>query len=313
MSSGQTQRTAASWLPGSARQQGLWSVALGAGIWGLFWLPLRYLDSEGITGLWSVALVMFFVIFPPLALLLINSKLEKLKSKDAWFIGGAFAASIVLYFTGVIFSDVIRVIFLFYLLPVWTTIAARVIHKEPIPLTRLIAIVTALVGLWLLLGGGNNFPIPKNLGDWCGLLAGVCWGVSLAFIRDKEDVDALALVCSTAVCATVIAVGVAVLLLFVGSPHYGSLPSTGSLSLVLITIVFSFFLLYPSLIAQLWGAQRIPSPTAALLMMSEIIAATVSAYLIIGTELNGVSILGALIILIAVIVDVFYDIVNSNE
>jgi len=38
--------------------------------------------------------------------------------------------------------------------------------------------------------------------------------------------------------------------------------------------------------------------------MSEIVVATLSAYFLIGTELNQVSMIGALIILIAVLIDI---------
>jgi len=74
---------------------------------------------------------------------------------------------------------------------------------------------------------------------------------------------------------------------------------------------FSFLLLFPSLFGQAWGAQRVPAPTAALLTMTEIVAATVSAYFLIGTELNGISMLGALIILAAVLIDVTYGILQT--
>jgi len=183
-------RTRANWLPGTAHQQGALSVTLSAALWGLFWIPLRFLDEHGVTGLWAVVLVMSAVCIPSILVLIFTNKLNALKTGHTWFIGSALGLSIVLYFAGVIVSDVIRVIFLFYLLPIWTTLAARVIYKEPITRTRLVVIAMALSGLWLLLGGGNSLPVPSNIGDWCGLFAGITWGVSLAFIRDKEDADA---------------------------------------------------------------------------------------------------------------------------
>jgi len=295
----------ASWFPGSAGRQGALSVALGAALWGLFWIPLRFLDERGVTGLWAVALVMFALIIPAFIALACSRKLHTLKSADAWLIGCALGLSTVLYFTGIIVSDVIRVVFLFYLLPVWTTLAARIIYKEPITHTRLLVITIALIGLWLLLGGGNSIPIPNNIGDWCGLLAGACWGFSLAAIRGKDDVDAGAMVCTTAVGATIIAVVMALLLSNVGLSELVSTPKVESWPLVLgIALVFSTLLLLPSLIGQVWGAQRIAAPTAALLTMSEILVATVSAYVLVGTELNAISFFGAMIILIAVLIDI---------
>ena len=293
------------WFPGSASVQGGIAVAFGAAFWGMFWIPLRYLDEHGVTGLWAVALVMGVLIIPATIALLLTGKLHTLGSFNTWFVGFAMGLSTVLYFTGVIITDVIRVVFLFYLLPVWATLSARLLYNEPITHSRMLVIALALIGMWLLLGGGSGLPIPSNIGDWCGLLAGFCWGVSLTLIRGKDDVDAGGMVLTTAVGATIIALGVASVLLVSSNTELGSVPPIDSLWAVLVPALgFSLLLLYPSLIGQIWGAQRIASPTAALLTMTEILVATVSAYLLIGTELNTISMLGALIILIAVSTDI---------
>lgn len=295
----------ANWFPGSASQQGAISVALGAALWGLFWIPLRFLDERGVTGLWAVALVMFMLIIPAAIALVRANKLHTLMSSNTWFIGCAMGLSTVLYFTGIIVSDVIRVIFLFYLLPIWTTLTARILYKESITRLRLLIIGIALIGLWLLLGGGNGIPMPSNLGDWCGLLAGMCWGVSLAVIRGRDNVDAGAMVCATAIAATTIAVVVALVLLSMGFTDLVSIPQvSGWLTILIAAVLFSVVMQYPSLLGQIWGAQRIAAPTAALLTMSEILVATVSAYLLIGTDLNTISMVGAVIILIAVCIDI---------
>ncbi len=298
-------RARATWLPGTAHQQGAVSLALSAALWGLFWIPLRFLDEHGVTGLWAVVLVMAAVCVPSILILVLNRKLHTLKSIRTWLIGSALGLSIVLYFAGVIASDVIRVIFLFYLLPIWTTLAARIVYREPITRTRLIVIAMALSGLWLLLGGGNALPKPSNIGDWCGLLAGICWGVSLALIRGDNDTDAFGMVCTTAIGATVLAIVVAVLLLYADNDQLAGLPDIDSVALVATaTLGFSLIILFPSMVGQIWGAQRVAAPTAALLTMTEILMATISAYWLIGTELNSISIIGAAIILIAVFIDI---------
>lgn len=301
------------WLPGTSTVQGGFGVAIGAALWGLFWIPLRFLDHQGVTGLWAITLVMLAVVIPAVLWLVGRKQLIALRSFDTWFIGGALGLSTVLYFTGVIVSDVIRVVFLFYLLPVWTTLAARFFYKEPITPIRLVVITTALTGMWLLLGGGKGIPIPSNVGDWCGLLAGICWGTSLALIRGKEDVNAIALIGATGVTAAIIAAMAAAFFLSMGNTDMAALPKVDSWPVVIVTTLgFSILLLYPSLIGQVWGAQRIAAPTAALLTMSEILVATLSAYVLIGTTLNKASMAGAGIILIAVLVDIFMQYKQIN-
>jgi drug/metabolite transporter (DMT)-like permease len=58
------------------------------------------------------------------------------------------------------------------------------------------------------------------------------------------------------------------------------------------------------MIGQLWGARLVPATRAALLTMSELLVATVSAALLIGTTLTSVQFIGGLIIIAAVLVDV---------
>jgi len=112
-------------------------------------------------------------------------------------------------------------------------------------------------------------------------------------------------VCTTAIGASIMAIGVAFLLLNTGNTELVSLPNIDAVALVVAaTLGFSLFILFPSLVGQVWGAQRVAAPTAALLTMTEIMMATVSAYWLIGTELNTISIIGAAIILLAVFIDI---------
>jgi len=139
-------------------------------------------------------------------------------------------------------------------------------------------------------------------------------GISLVLIRGKDDVNSTAMVFTTAVGAGVIAVAVALILLTTGNLELAAIPKIDSPLLVLIaTLAFSILLLYPSLLGQIWGAQRIIAPTAALLTMTEILVATASAYVLIGTELNATSMIGAVVILLAVLIDIALQYRHTKE
>jgi len=166
-------------------QQGALAVGIGSAFWGLFWLPLRYLEQSGLPSLFAVAFVLTICSITAALLCVYHRTLHELKNPTAWIVGLGMGLSCVLYFYGIMTSDVVRVIFLFYLLPVWTTLAARMIYGEPIGLPQIIIIFLALAGLWLLLGGDKRLPLPNNVGDWCGLSAGATWGVSLALLKGK--------------------------------------------------------------------------------------------------------------------------------
>lgn len=296
-------------------RHGALAVALGSAVWGLFWLPLRSLDEHGVNGLWAIALIMGAAAIPALILVCQQGEAQEFRSSTPWLVGFALGTSSVMYFIGLLYSDVVRVIFLFYLLPVWTTLAARLIYGEPVRRQKFLVIAIALGGLWLLLGGGTELPLPKNIGDWCGIGSGIFWGVSLALLRGRETSGAFASTGAALCAGCIVAAGLAVgfnLVSVLGPDTL--LPDSLSVAYlipepsILITAVplallFGCIVLLPSMIGQIWGARRIPAPTAALLTMTEIIVATISAYLLIGTELSTLSIFGGALIVFAVVID----------
>jgi len=228
--------------------------------------------------------------------------LHELKRPAAWFIGSSMGLASVLYFYGVMTSDVIRVIFLFYLLPMWTTIAARLIYGERIGAPQILVIGVAMAGLWLLLGGDKRIPMPSNAGDWCGLAAGVCWGTSLALLRGKTwaspPINCLCTFLSGAIIALL-----AYLLFTADTP--ANLATLKHPLVIVVAVLFGSLVVMPSMLGQIWGAGILPAPTSALLTMTEIVVATISAFILIGTELSGASAFGALVILSAVLADIY--------
>lgn len=292
-------------------KHGAMAVAIGAGLWGLFWIPLRYFDDAGIRGLWAVALVMAIASLPACIVCIRQSEIQSMQRRDAWLIGCALGFSTVLYFLGMIYSDVIRVIFLFYMLPVWTLLSARVIYGEPITPPRIAMVVVTLTGLWLLLGGGTSLPWPKNIGDWCAIGAGACWGISLSALRGVKELPPFASTCTTVLSAmllaTLAAIATSFLNLDMPVAQTTHLLSEDWLKVSLAAILFGVAALYPAVLGQVWGARRIPAPTAALLTMTEIIVATASAMFLIGSELTAIAWLGGILIVLAMCANLAYE------
>ena len=85
-----------------------------------------------------------------------------------------------------------------------------------------------------------------------------------------------------------------------------ALPPAGTFTpgLLAAMVAFGGLGMWPSMIGQLWGARLVPATRAALLTMTELLVATVSAAALIGTSLTGVQIIGGLVIIAAVLVDV---------
>ena len=88
-----------------------------------------------------------------------------------------------MYAEGVLRAHVARVILLFYLTPVWSTLLARVMLGEPITRRRMLTLLFGLSGLLVILDTEQANPLPRNVGEWLGLAAGFAWGLAMVHTR----------------------------------------------------------------------------------------------------------------------------------
>ncbi len=154
-------------------------------VWGLFWIPLRGLDATGMHSLW-VTVVYFGVPFILLIPVMAFRFREILAGGGSLQLTAALSAlAITLYSISINFTDVIRVMLLFYLTPIWSALLARAVLGEVITPLRMIAMVLAVTGMLTIFGLGAPFPLPGNIGDWMALIAGMIWAV--AAVRLNRD------------------------------------------------------------------------------------------------------------------------------
>ena len=169
-----------------SRSQWLPSLAVaGCGMaWGIFWLPVRFMESYGLGGIWpcTVFFIATLTVTAPLALRRWRSVLDNWVELIAvgTMGGGAFA----LYITALLFTDVVNTILLFYLTPVWSTLLGWWILGLPVNRVRALVLACGFAGLVIILGADEGWPVPKRMGDWMALISGVCWaGSSLLLFR----------------------------------------------------------------------------------------------------------------------------------
>jgi drug/metabolite transporter (DMT)-like permease len=281
--------------------QGALAIVGGASIWGLFWIPLRYLSDAGFGPWWSPALLILGSLPIATLMALRFGRWDPANTRWIVFVGLGIGMAQILYFYAVVSTDVIRAIFLFYMLPIWTTLIDRVLLGIRLSVARSFSVILAFFGLWLLLGGDGGIPLPRNAGDWAGLASGFCWGATLSFVRGKPGVDAHWNVASSLFIGAALCVFAAGTIGEVAIVNVEVTPA-----IVLGAIVFGTVAMWPSMIGQLWGARLVPATRAALLTMSEIMVATISAWALIGTSLTSLSMIGGLVIIAAVLLDVLF-------
>jgi drug/metabolite transporter (DMT)-like permease len=274
------------------------AVALCGAMWGLFWLPLRWFESEGVGGAWVS------LIFNALALV---STLPWLLKRGAWegfrdqcinglLLGTAFS----LYIVSLVMTDVIHAILLFYLTPVWSTVAGWLLFRDRLGPVQLLAMVLGFAGLAAILGISDGVPLPRNAGDWLALASGMSWaaGTMRSYRRPTRRIAlpvfgfALGGLVSSAV-ALAIAAAIAL-----------PLADTGHLVAMLPWIVLGLIIFVPPNFLLLWAAQRIDSARVGILLMTEVLFGALSAALLSGEPFDLADAAGTALIVGAGLIEV---------
>lgn len=285
--------------------RGSLSIFFSASVWGLFWIPLRYFDESGVHSLWAVAYINIAASLIALPVAIYWGKVKREHFKWFFIMGLGMGAANIFYFAGIILSDVVRVTFLFYLLPIWATLFAKLFYGVPIGRKRMIALGIAIIGIWLLLGAGG-WPVPQNIGDVFGILAGVFWAIGLTMMRGQTELDALVVSASALVFAAIMAVILGVIMHSIVPTIQPAISSFDTAISILVPVAaFGMIILWSTMLGQLWGAKYVAATTAALLTMSEILAATISTTLLDASNLSWISWGGAGLIFVAILVDLF--------
>lgn len=246
----------------------------GATIWGLLWYPYRLLEQADIGG--SIATAVTYLIALLLGLAAFRNSLQGtliFGGKVHLLLGiGLFAGwTNLAYVLGVIHGEVVRVLLLFYLAPLWTIAFARLLLDEKLSLHGYLVIALSLSGAIVMLWQPQTgFLLPLSYGDWMGLSAGVMFALSNVLSR-KNQFHSVQLK-SLAVWAGVTLVALAHT--FFGEAAMPSRISTesGLLLLGLGLVVFGL-----SVMVQ-YGLNHVPANRAIVIMLFELVVAAVAAY-----------------------------------
>jgi drug/metabolite transporter (DMT)-like permease len=261
------------------------------GVWGLFWIPLRALEKEGINGLW-VTVVYFLV--PTIFLLpvgILRLKYLKLGGFNLQLTGMLSGGALMLYATSIVYTDVVRAMLLFYLTPVWGTILGRLYLNEDITPLRIFSMIIAIAGMLIIFGLGVKFPIPQNIGDWMGVASGLLWAVASTRIRLNQNASAIDMTLGFFFWATVFSILIAMAL----APNFIPIASQVLPALPILLIFVTLFIL-PGTLATLWGPKFLNPGLVGLLFMTEIVVGSISVALLAGETFGIREIIGIVLI-----------------
>ena len=253
------------------------ALFIGAGIWGLLWYPYRLLEQADINGPASATITYLFALLLGLVIFRKNLRISHLSDGNPYlllWIGLLVGCACMAYILGVIHGEIMRVLLLFYLAPLWTIIFSRFLLNEKLNTYGYWVICISLSGATTMLWQpGNNFPLPSSYGDWMGLTGGFAFALSNVLIR-KDQGHSVQLK-SLAVWLGVVVVGLSYSL-FLPMTHLLTEISLNSWLLLLGTGLAVFIL---SLVLQ-YGLTHVPANQAIVLLFFELVVAAIAAYLL---------------------------------
>ncbi len=250
------------------------AVVVSGVLWGLFWIPFRALGEAGFEGGW--ASLAFYLGSCALLLPAALIRWRRLRSAG-WslvFTGAIAGAAFSLYATALLLTEVVRVLLLFYLTPVWGTLLGRALLGERITANRAVALALGLAGLVVILGSENHFPLPRNPGDWMALIAGVAWAYGSLRIYSRPQVEVYETLFAFFAGGTLVTTAVA-LLPVAGDAVIPTWSVLGS-GWPWLTLLIALFGI-PPVIMALWGASCLSPGRVGILLMGEVMVGVASA------------------------------------
>ncbi len=272
------------------------ALLAGAGIWGIIWHPYRLLEQAGISGAISTTIAYFFALILGLILFRKNIRYSLIFNGKAHllFCIGLFAGCAnMAYITGVIYGEIMRVLLLFYLAPLWTILFARCLLNERLSLHGYLVIALSLTGAATILWRPESaLPLPSSFGDWMGLLGGLMFALANVLIR-KDQRHNIQLK-SIAIWTGMTLVGL-VCSQFVNA-SFGFMEISIDAWLILLSIGLLMFL---SNIVLQYGLTHTPANQAIVILLFELVVAAIAAYFLANEAMTLLEWMGGLMIISA--------------
>jgi len=246
-------------------------------LWGTYWIPLRAMDELGSGSVYFIGASIFLPLLYSLPWLLRHRRRIFTANAGLWILGLNFAISMSFYAEGALRGNVARVILLFYLTPVWSTLLARIMLNEPITPQRILTLVLGLFGMFVILGGDSGLPIPQDLSEWFGLIAGISWGLAMVFTQKNKNLPLKDSVSVIFLCFFVVFL---VLTLVPNGRHWVFDPTSINLPAIAWIVAFGVLWSAPAITLTIYGATEVePGKVAILLMMEVVIGIATAAWL----------------------------------
>lgn len=270
------------------------SVLTGSLVWGLMWHPFRVLQDAGVSG--PLATQITYLLAMLCGVFLLPRVWRELPKAGWWALGLVLSAgwSNLGYVLAVLHGEVMRVVLLFYLAPLWTILFSYWLLDERLNRYGYLIISLSLGGAIAMLWKPQlGFPLPGNFAEWIGLSAGMAFALSNVVSRRAAHLSIESKSYSVLLGTVLLTVP---LLSWQGSMQKQLLAIDAQVWLILALL--GIVLCATSFTVQ-YALANLPANRAIILFLFELIVAAASSYFLAGEAMHLRDWLGAALIISA--------------
>lgn len=274
------------------------ALLFNAFVWGLAWWPFRLMHAAGLHPLWATA-VMYCGVLVALLALRPGLWAQVRAHPQLWLLALSSGLNNVAFNWAVTVGDVVRVILLFYLMPAWAVLLAWKVLGERPTAGAIARLALAFAGVVLVIwpGGASAQALLHGLSmaDGLALLGGFMFALTNVTLRRLHAVPGQARMFSMFGGCMLMALTVGTIGLHAGVVEPFPAPNA--------TWIATAALLAGVLLLGNWalqfGASRLAAGTTAIVMLSEVVFASVSSVLLSAATLQPRTLLGGGMIVLA--------------
>lgn len=268
------------------------ALLLAATLWGVFWYPLRLLESAGLSGLGSTLLIYMGACLHLLYFL--RGRLADFRHHGLGLLLLALSTGWcnVAFILAVLDGNVVRVLLLFYLSPVWTSLlAVFFLHERLDRLSVLILLIALLGAVAMLWQPSLGAPWPQDSADWLALSSGFTFAVGNIITRKLQQVSVQSKMASAWIGAMVLtAIGLSLGIQTIGS---------ADVTVILLALLLGLVGMYMMTISVQYGVTHMPAHRSAIILLFELVAGAVSSYLLADEIIRPLEWLGGSLVILA--------------
>ena len=276
------------------------ALILNALVWGVSWWPFRAMQDLGLHPLWATALIYVFALlclttFKPAAW-------RRFKEHpQLWWLLLVAGLTNVGFNWAVTVGDVVRAVLLFYLMPAWVVLLAWPMLGERPSAGSLLRLALALTGVVVVLKTPESpWPVPESLADGLALMGGFSFALTNILLKKLNQTPGEARMLAMFGGGAIMATLAALLGLGLGAV---TAPPALAWNWVGVALTLSLAFLAGNFALQ-YGAARLSASATSLIMLSEVVFASVSAVLLGAGELSTPTLVGGALILLASLLSV---------